>query len=201
MLSRPPLLRSQISRPDFCGAPASGVQIIFGAFAFVGALASPVDFSARDNAPSIHWINCSENVPSTLDTTGVNFLSLPSTLHCGQISVPLDYSKPLGVNNKVTLGMAMYRPEKPQGVIFYNAGGSDPNVVVAWQTALNQSQAFSNLLDFDLLMLDTRGTFSSVPLNVSLATVGPSRVPTRPTKPSFMPSKPPRPPLFSLGST
>jgi hypothetical protein len=32
-----------------------------------------------------------------------------------------------------------------------NPGGSDPGVVVAWEVALNITNAFDGLLDFDLL--------------------------------------------------
>lgn len=70
---------------------------------------------------SIRWVDCSENVPSILDLTGVNLSDLPTTLHCvhcGQIDVPMDYSSPLSPNNVITVGLAMYRPAKPKGVLF-----------------------------------------------------------------------------------
>lgn len=74
-------------------------------------------------------------------------------------------------------------------ICFSNPGGSDAGVVVAWDVALNLTNAFDGLEDFDLLgdgspfilragnyanyqvaVLDVRGTFSSNPLNVSLET-------------------------------
>lgn len=65
---------------------------------------------------SIQWVNCSSNIPQPLQ--GVDLPSaLPSTLHCGKVDVPMDYTKPLGPTNKLTLGFSMYRPEKPMGLI------------------------------------------------------------------------------------
>ncbi|KAJ5825954.1 hypothetical protein N7474_003092 [Penicillium riverlandense] len=124
------------------------------------------------SAKTIRWVDCSENVPSTLDLTGVNLNDLPTTLHCGQINVPMDYSRPLSPNNVVTLNLAMYRPVKPMGVLFVNPGGSDPVAVEAWQVALGQTSAFSGLTDYDLMMMDVRGTYGSTPLNVSLEVFG-----------------------------
>jgi hypothetical protein len=48
----------------------------------------------------------------------MNFTSpLPLTLHCGQLDVPMDYSKPIGDSNTITLGFTMYRPNNSQGLI------------------------------------------------------------------------------------
>ncbi|RDW61639.1 hypothetical protein BP5796_11531 [Coleophoma crateriformis] len=122
------------------------------------------------NASTIRWVDCKDNVPSEaiFDSTGIDLDNLPSTLHCGQIDVPMDYAKPLSSNNTITLGLAMYRPKNPKGVIFYNPGGSDPAAVAAWDFALNQTDMFSGLETFDLMMMDVRGTYSSNQLNVSL---------------------------------
>ncbi|KAI9711146.1 MAG: hypothetical protein M1812_007250 [Candelaria pacifica] len=117
---------------------------------------------------AIQWVNCSQNVPSLLDRTEVDLANLPSSLHCGRLDVPMDYSKPLSPSNVLTIGLAMYRPKEPKGVIFYNPGANDPAAVVAWQVALNQTDSFSGLTDFDLMMMDIRGTYSSNQLNVSL---------------------------------
>jgi hypothetical protein len=51
-----------------------------------------------------------------------------------------------------------------------NPGGTDAGVVVAWEVALNLTNAFSGLEDFDLMVMDVRGTYSSNQLNVSLET-------------------------------
>lgn len=124
---------------------------------------------------SIRWVDCAQNVPESTAPTGgsfnastVNLKNLPSTLHCGEIEVPMDYSKPFCDDNKITLGMATYRPSKPKGPLFFCPGGTDPGVVVAWEVALNLTNAFSGLTDFELIVMDIRGTFSSNPLNVSL---------------------------------
>jgi hypothetical protein len=77
-------------------------------------------FSNRVKCQEIDWVNCSDHVPppDVFNTSGVDLQHLPSTLRCGQMVVPMDYSKPLGVENNITLGLAMYRPEQPKGVIF-----------------------------------------------------------------------------------
>ncbi|KAI0376119.1 hypothetical protein F5Y04DRAFT_293194 [Hypomontagnella monticulosa] len=120
----------------------------------------------------IRWVKCSENVPSTLDRTGVDLLNLPSNLHCGQISVPMDYGRPQGPNNTITLSLAMIKPSRPKGVLFVNTGGSDSVVVVAWQVALKQTTTFSSLSDFyDIMFMDVRGTYGSNPVSLSLDAV------------------------------
>lgn len=73
------------------------------------------------SAQLIDWVDCSQNVPDPatfLNVNGVDLKALPSTLHCGRLTVPMDYSRPISASNNVTLGLAMYRPEKPKGVIF-----------------------------------------------------------------------------------
>jgi hypothetical protein len=122
----------------------------------------------------IRWVDCAHYVPQSTAPEGsfnastVDLNKLPSTLHCGQIDVPMDYSKPFCDDNKITLGLATYRPSNPKGPLFFCPGGTDPGVVVAWEVALNLTNAFSELLDFELIVMDIRGTQSSNPLNVSL---------------------------------
>ncbi|KAF2494345.1 alpha/beta-hydrolase [Lophium mytilinum] len=86
----------------------------------------------------------------------------------------MDYSKPISVRNNITLGLAMYRPANPKGVIFFCPGGTDAGAAAAWRVALNQTgdyfPNFSGLEDYDLMMMDIRGTWSSNILNVSLDT-------------------------------
>jgi hypothetical protein len=130
------------------------------------------------NPHSIRWVDCARNVPVSTTPTGgsfnastVDLTKLPSTLHCGQIDVPMDYSKPFCDDNKITLGLAMYRPLKPKGPLFFCPGGTDPGAVTIWEAALNISNAFTGLLDFELVAMDIRGTFSSNQLNVSLPLV------------------------------
>ncbi|KAI0813225.1 hypothetical protein GGR55DRAFT_703220 [Xylaria sp. FL0064] len=118
--------------------------------------------------PSIEWLDCHAHVPSTLTLNSTERMSLPETLRCGQISVLMDYSRPYSYANSITLGIAMHRPQKAKGAIFVNPGGSDPVAVLAWEMALNLTDEFKGLEDYDLMMMDVRGTYSSNPLNVSL---------------------------------
>ncbi|KAK5186997.1 hypothetical protein LTR44_001004 [Exophiala sp. CCFEE 6388] len=144
------------------------------------SLGGIVSVAALPSNQTIRWVDCSKHVPNTdiaLNLTGVDLSALPSTLHCGQLEVPMDYSKPISSSNNITLGLAMYRPKNPKGVIFYNPGGTDAAAVWAWKAALNQTSSstpnFNGLLDFDLMMADTKGTFSSNELNVSIDAVVP----------------------------
>lgn len=67
---------------------------------------------------SIQWVDCASNVPSTLTDANVTLpASLPSTLACGRLDVPMDYSQPISDNNTITLGFSMYRPENPQALL------------------------------------------------------------------------------------
>jgi hypothetical protein len=121
------------------------------------------------HTPSIDWLDCKQNVPSffALAQITVPTENLPSTLKCGNIVVPMDYNRPISDSNNITLSIAMHRPANPKGVIFFNGGGSDPNTAVAWEVALGVLDTFDGLLDFDLMMMDTRGTFDSNPMVAS----------------------------------
>ena len=74
--------------------------------------------SVAQQAPTgcIEWVDCASNVPQPLQGSPLP-TTLPSTLHCGRLDVPMDYSRPATANNTVTLGFAMYRPESPQGLL------------------------------------------------------------------------------------
>ncbi|KAI0835936.1 hypothetical protein F5Y06DRAFT_114052 [Hypoxylon sp. FL0890] len=144
-----------------------GLKPLFLTVALLRLTASTQLDDSHEN--HIRWVNCSENVPSTLDRTGVDLANLPPELHCGQISVPMDYARPQGPNNTITLSLAMIRPRRPNGVLFVNTGGSDPNVVVAWEVALNQTTTFSGLSDYyDMMFMDIRGTYGSSSISLSL---------------------------------
>lgn len=140
--------------------------------------------TAVPSTQKINWVDCSKHVPEPatfLDTTGVNLSALPRTLHCGRLTVPMDYSKPISASNNITIGLAMYRPKNPKGVIFFCPGGTDAGAAAAWRVALNQNSNFwsnfSGLEDYDLMMMDIRGTWSSNKLNVSLDVVPPFLAP------------------------
>ncbi|KAF8134130.1 hypothetical protein K438DRAFT_1997841 [Mycena galopus ATCC 62051] len=93
---------------------------------------------------------------------------IPSSLRCGELDVPMDYSKPFdSVTNNITIGFAMNRPTNPEGVIYYHPGGPGLEAVSqAWQNALNLSQTFTGLMDnFDILAINMRGLEFSTPLN------------------------------------
>jgi hypothetical protein len=65
---------------------------------------------------TIQWIDCASHVPQPLKNTSLP-ATLPSTLHCGHLNVPMDYSEPMSDNNTITLGFSMYRPQNSQGLI------------------------------------------------------------------------------------
>ncbi|KAF7970425.1 hypothetical protein HWV62_24169 [Athelia sp. TMB] len=111
----------------------------------IGALASA--------KPVIQWVNCAEHVPIPLQGTSLPN-PLPSTLHCGLLDVPMDYSKPISSSNNITIGFAMHRPKNPQGLLNFNPGGPDAEVAsFAWDISLNISNAdwFTGLSNFDFL--------------------------------------------------
>ncbi|KDQ19584.1 hypothetical protein BOTBODRAFT_443473 [Botryobasidium botryosum FD-172 SS1] len=133
------------------------------------------------NVNNIQWIDCESSVPQPLQGVALP-TTLPSTLHCGRLDVPMDYSQPFSTNNKITLGFAMYRPSNPKGLVNYNPGGPGLEVAsYAWEVALNLSSIapYSELQDFDFLAMDVRGTHTSNPLNCTLEDlVIPSSFPT-----------------------
>ena len=92
-------------------------QIVLSVLSWVLVVAT--SSSSRSSGP-IQWVDCGQNVPVffTLAQITIPTTNLPSTLQCGQIVVPMDYWRPMSVNNNITLSLAMYRPAKPKGVIF-----------------------------------------------------------------------------------
>ncbi|KAJ7798985.1 hypothetical protein B0H14DRAFT_3886271 [Mycena olivaceomarginata] len=124
---------------------------------------------------TIRWVDCHDKVPEplvpVLNLTDTTFNgTLPANLFCGEMDVPMDYTKPFdSVSNNITIGFAMNRPKKQaSGLIFYHAGGPGENAAAqAWENALNLSSAFVGLEDFDFLAINTRGIQLSNPLNLS----------------------------------
>ncbi|KAJ6473302.1 Alpha/Beta hydrolase protein [Mycena vulgaris] len=136
------------------------------------------DTTAQRQNQTIRWVDCHENVPqpiaSALNLTGTIFNgSLPSTLFCGEMDVPMDYTKPFdAATNNITIGFAMNRPNSSSGLIMYHAGGPGESAVSrAWANALNlssESPPFARgLEEFDFLAVNTRGIQFSNPLNCS----------------------------------
>ncbi|KAJ7860601.1 hypothetical protein B0H14DRAFT_2506294 [Mycena olivaceomarginata] len=142
-----------------------------------------VIYNDRKNQ-TIRWVDCYDKVPeplaAALNITGTTFTgTLPSSLFCGEMDVPMDYTKPFNsVTNNITIGFAMNRPKKSSGLLAYHAGGPGVDAASqAWGNALNLSPnlstafpgaaAFAGLEDFDFLALNPRGLQFSNPLNFS----------------------------------
>ncbi len=70
--------------------------------------------------PAIEWVDCHQYVPPPLfqNFPDANVSVVPPTLHCGQLVVPMNYAQPMSETNNITLGLAMYRPQNPKGVLF-----------------------------------------------------------------------------------
>jgi hypothetical protein len=74
---------------------------------------------------TIRWVDCHDKVPEplvpVLNLTDTTFNgTLPANLFCGEMDVPMDYTKPFdSVSNNITIGFAMNRPKKQaSGLIF-----------------------------------------------------------------------------------
>jgi hypothetical protein len=144
------------------------------------ATASAIPRADRTNQ-KIRWVDCHDKVPDaiapdsippTYNVTGGTITGpLPANLFCGEMDVPMDYTKPFdAVTNNITIGFAMNRPQKrAQGLILQfffvscfrkrllmiipsHAGGPGENAAAqAWANAFNLSYAFVGLEDFDFL--------------------------------------------------
>ncbi|KAJ7924150.1 hypothetical protein B0H13DRAFT_1602008 [Mycena leptocephala] len=143
------------------------------------ATASAIPRADRTNQ-TIRWVDCHdkvpdaiapESIPPTYNVTGGTITGpLPANLFCGEMDVPMDYTKPFdAVTNNITIGFAMNRPQKrAQGLILHHAGGPGENAAAqAWANAFNLSYAFVGLEDFDFLAINCRGLQFSNPLNIS----------------------------------
>ena len=98
-----------------------GVYRIFAPILSLAITASAI--STHNHRQQIEWLDCLDNVPlyfaeNGIEITDSQLQSLPPTLHCGHLVVPMDYSKPLCEDNNITLSIAMHRPENPKSVIF-----------------------------------------------------------------------------------
>lgn len=90
-------------------------------------VALPLTFASlttneAEDKNTIQWINCAENIPVDVALeNGINITNTtvpPSNLHCGKLVVPMDYQRPISEKNNITLGLAMYRPPNPKGVLY-----------------------------------------------------------------------------------
>ncbi|KAJ7709319.1 hypothetical protein B0H14DRAFT_3022840 [Mycena olivaceomarginata] len=137
-----------------------------------------VIYNDRKNQ-TIRWVDCYDKVPeplaAALNITGTTFTgTLPSSLFCGEMDVPMDYTKPFNsVTNNITIGFAMNRPKKhvietSEDLLSYRVVVGGPGVDAAsqaWGNALNLPQSLHR--DFDFLALNPRGLQFSNPLNFS----------------------------------
>ncbi|KAJ7930976.1 hypothetical protein B0H13DRAFT_2529711 [Mycena leptocephala] len=159
-----------------------------------------VIYNDRKNQ-TIRWVDCHDKVPeplaAALNITGTTFTgTLPSSLFCGEMDVPMDYTKPFNASHQQH--HHWLRDESPQKVFWptclpcrhvietsedllsYRVVVGGPGVDAAsqaWGNALNLSPnlstafpgaaAFAGLEDFDFLALNTRGLQFSNPLNFS----------------------------------
>ncbi|WWC64840.1 uncharacterized protein I303_107454 [Kwoniella dejecticola CBS 10117] len=116
--------------------------------------------------PPITWVNCSEAIPLPIQQANITLPgTLPESLKCGIINVPLDYSKPMCETNNLNISFAFNSVNSKHGLLAYNAGGPGEEVQsYAWGLAgipIEQSDHVAGLEEFDFLAMDTRGTWAS----------------------------------------
>ncbi|KAJ7676684.1 hypothetical protein DFH06DRAFT_612669 [Mycena polygramma] len=144
---------------------------------FTVSYATPAVVSEERKALVIRWVDCHNKLPDelapALNLTGTTFPGpIPSNLFCGEIDIPMDYTKPFNAaTNNITIGLAMNRPPNPKrssGLIFYHPGGPGENAATqAWVNALGLDTSFKGLENFDFLAINARGVQFSNPLNLS----------------------------------
>ncbi|KAJ6486961.1 hypothetical protein C8R45DRAFT_1074725 [Mycena sanguinolenta] len=72
---------------------------------------------------TIRWVDCRDRVPDPVakaaNLTGPTWVgALPLNLHCGEMDVPMDYTREFDqVTNNITIGFAMTRPVPPAAVM------------------------------------------------------------------------------------
>ncbi|KAJ7679887.1 alpha/beta-hydrolase [Mycena rosella] len=144
------------------------------------AIASTIPATTQRKAQTIRWVDCHDKVPDGLGdelnaTNGVFTGTIPPNLFCGEMDVPMDYTKPFdAATNNITIGFAMNRPAKrAQGLILYHAGGPGQNAALQpWAHAFNVTGGglainVEGLDDFDFLAVNVRGIQLSNPLNIT----------------------------------
>jgi hypothetical protein len=91
-----------------------------------GAIASAI-------SPETVYVDCLQQVPqSILDSLTVSNTSLPATLptslKCGYVVVPVGYSKPLTPANSLNVSFSINAINSTRGVLLYNPGGPGEEV-------------------------------------------------------------------------
>ncbi|KAK4701231.1 hypothetical protein P7C70_g5010, partial [Phenoliferia sp. Uapishka_3] len=141
----------------------------YSTFAFLLATSVLVS-TAPTSPPSVEWVNCADHIPEPLQGLLPNSTldSLPTTLKCGQLHVPVDYGKPYSKTNSIALGFTTYNPPDALGTIVFNPGGPGDEVAsFGWQLALNTTDEFTGLEDFNFILMDVRGTYQSNQISCS----------------------------------
>ncbi|KAJ7784932.1 hypothetical protein DFH07DRAFT_907611 [Mycena maculata] len=146
------------------------ISLAFFIGVIVPASSLSVPIQRRTENHTIRWLDCYDRIPTTMqeEFNVTTSTPIPSSLRCGKLDVPLDYSRPFDPNtNNITIGFAMNRPSNPQGVIYHHPGGPGIDAASqAWENALNLSNTFTSLMDdFDILAINMRGLEFSTPLN------------------------------------
>ena len=67
------------------------LQIVFVGLAIIVVANFSAALEITEGTNRIQWIDCASNVPVPLQNTGLPS-TLPSTLHCGRLDVPMDYN-------------------------------------------------------------------------------------------------------------
>lgn len=90
--------------------------ILLTGFVTILTVGSSVAVQLAEITNRIQWVDCASNVPLPLQAIALP-ATLPPSLHCGRLNVPMDYAKPMTVNNMITLGFSMYRPDNADGLV------------------------------------------------------------------------------------
>lgn len=90
--------------------------LLLSSVLFTFGYSKPFVNATSNQTSKIQWIDCASNIPDALNSNQLPS-PLPSTLQCGRLDVPMDYTKPISSENKITLGFSMHRPENPLGLV------------------------------------------------------------------------------------
>ncbi|KAK4700896.1 hypothetical protein P7C70_g5348, partial [Phenoliferia sp. Uapishka_3] len=143
----------------------------------IALLASVVALPANSlaNSTEIEWISCAENTPQPLQglIPNATLASLPLTLSCGHLPVPIDWSQPISENNSMAVAFAKYSPPNAVGNLFFCPGGpGQESASNAWEVALGTTNLLEGLESFNITMMDIRGSYQSNAINCSAAVYG-----------------------------
>ena len=89
---------------------------------------------------ALTWLNCSDNVPASLAADNITASTVfPSSLLCGRLAVPLDYSGQTAGNVSLFFTLTRAADEEPgQGALIWNSGGpGDPDAAIGFYLATN----------------------------------------------------------------